>query len=135
MPLIKNNNAQVLVLCGTVRLMPGVNDVSDKDFTKIKKSKPKGADGPSWLELLRGTVNDRGLPTLQVIDEGAGSSKTGSKSLEDMTAVEAIALVKETFDRDLLNTWAEGESRKTVTDAIDAQLDAIKLTEDEKPKK
>ena len=56
--------------------------------------------------------------------------KEGATNTTDLNANEAIELVKETFNIDLLKGWQEQDSRKTVLQAIDEQIKFLYGNED-----
>lgn len=47
------------------------------------------------------------------------------ETLEKLKPAEAVALVKKTVDKELLERWFDAEKRKPVLEAIEAQIDAI----------
>lgn len=95
-----------------IKLMPGANDVPDKDWEKIKDHphvKQKIEDGE--IEIL----------------------KTGVDSLSEIQPAKAVEIVKDTLDYGLLKKWEANESRKKVSEAISLQIQ--KLTTSDKVSK
>lgn len=86
-------------------LKPGVNVVEDYQLEEALK-----------LRLFQSYV-----------DEGVIKIRSGPapESLGRMKPVDAVALVKKTVDKSLLEKWFEGERREKVLEAIQAQVDAI----------
>lgn len=113
--IVKNNtgNTKGMQLEGKWHvLLPGVNEVDPKAWEAF-------ISNPAQRFLLESGE-------LEVVEE--------AKTLADLAKLsvkEAIAMVKETFRKDLLDRWAEAEERKTVLDAIEKQYDALTI----KPKK
>jgi hypothetical protein len=112
--LIKNTTPR---LVGTrvgdekVRLHPGTNDVKPELWAKVREYKAIEAmlDSGELVEPAQKTP-------------AAAPQVT---SLEAFNEREAIRLVKETVDPDLLELWAAGEKRKKVAAALEAQAKAI----------
>lgn len=116
MPIVKNNRAQIF---GNhlMKLLPGVNEVDAKTWDEFKLS-------PSIKHFIaEGEIEELDLPNAQ---EGS------PVQIDDLNQKEALALVKATFDSKLLERWAANESRKGVLDALEKQMDALKLKKDEK---
>lgn len=112
--LIKNTTPRIV---GTrvgdekVRLRPGTNDVKPELWEKARKYRAIEAmlDAGELIEPAQKTP-------------AAAPQVT---SLEAFNEREAIRLVKETVDPDLLELWAAGEKRKKVAAALEAQAKAI----------
>lgn len=111
MPIVKNNRPQIF---GNhlMTLLPGVNEVDAKKWEEFSKS-------PAIKHhIAEGEIEELDLPNAH---EGS------PVQIDDLNQKEALALVKATFDSKLLERWAENESRKGVLDALEKQMDAIKL--------
>lgn len=111
MPIVKNHRAQIF---GNhlMRLLPGVNEVDAKAWDEFKTS-------PSIKHFIaEGEIEELDLPNAH---EGS------PVQIDDLNQKEALALVKATFDSKLLERWAANESRKGVLDALEKQMDALKL--------
>lgn len=112
--LIKNTTPKIV---GTrvgeekVRLRPGTNDVKPELWEKAREYRAIAAmlDSGELVEPAQKTP-------------AAAPQVT---SLEAFNEREAIRLVKETVDPDLLELWAAGEKRKKVAAALEAQAKAI----------
>ncbi|AFC32142.1 hypothetical protein PM3016_5442 [Paenibacillus mucilaginosus 3016] len=105
-----------------VRLVPGVNNISDED----------------WADFIAHPLNQRLVdegeivPQIRTVERIEGNQVTREQKtagLADMTAAEVASLVKDTFSRELLGDLrdeeAAGQNRKTVLAAIDKQLEDI----------
>lgn len=87
-------------------LMPGVNQVDEKEFQAAMK-----------LPAFKALVDD-GI--IEVLDAGE------TDDLSTLNTKAAVALVGKTTDRELLGTWAKAEKRADVKAAIAKQLEAVK---------
>lgn len=100
---IENTRPRFSNLADIVLLKPGVNEVEAGKWDRVK-------DHPvvKWR-----------------IENGVLIVKDGSKPINEMSAGEATKLVKATVDADLLERWRKDDTRRSVRDAIDAQLDKL----------
>jgi hypothetical protein len=108
--IVKNNTVSIIGMqmpgkSGFTTLLPGVNTIAKSD----------------WEEFIKNPARRHQLAEgeLEVLEEDELPSLKG-KSEKD-----AIALVRATVRKDLLEGWIDTESRKKVLDAIDKQLEAI----------
>ena len=116
-------------------MKPGVNEIDQKDWDFIKEH----PDFAKMIEMGKSNplhVNEKnGMGVIVVIggesEKSDENGQKGSSSLGSMKADEAKAMVLETFDAALLRKWKEEETRKGVSSAIDAQLDAIQEERDQ----
>ncbi len=99
-----------------VQLMPGISEISDEDAGALKS-----AIAPLKLE-------ETGLIVFgETKTVGQGETKrTIGKTLADLKPEEAEALILETNDVVLLNTWKKSEKRDEVRLAIVNRLEFIK---------
>ena len=100
---VDNKDTRIWNVGDHVTLLPGVNEVEDAVWAKAE---------PSAKNLV-----DAGL-----VEPKPGVSV---KNLWKHNPHEAVALVKATVDRKLLEGWAETEKRRPVLDAINGRLDEI----------
>lgn len=97
-------------------LKPGVNEMEEK----------------VWLELAKTPVVKHHVAEGEIeVLELPRASPDSPVAIADLNVKEAVSLVKATFDKELLNRWAEAESRKQVLDALEKQFDAIDLKKKE----
>lgn len=112
--LIKNTTPRLI---GTildekkVRLKPGNNDLRPEVWAKIKKF-------PAIAAMLE---NEELLEP----KEKTPAAAPQVTSLDGFSEKDALRMVKETVDRDLLEVWATGEKRRKVSSAIDTQLKTV----------
>ncbi|WP_088005609.1 hypothetical protein [Indiicoccus explosivorum] len=97
--LIHNKGNYVRHAAG-VMLVPGTNNVSEKDWKKFSSN-------PIMKE---------------VIESGEVVAHEKAKSTQDFNVDGAVELVKDTVDVDLLRQWQEADDRKTVQEAIADKL-------------
>lgn len=97
--ILQNTTAWILHAPGIPAIIPGANDVSDDAWRKAKSN-----------PVISGWV------------ESGWIKEQEAQSLAGLKANEAIALVKDTFSMELLGKWLEEEQRKTVIEAIEAQM-------------
>lgn len=134
---VRNNDVRVITVGGLVNLVPGVNQVDDALWKKASGKKQNKVlkalfDGKT-VEVLGGTNSKSDTSEQSSDDEdedgkgpASGAAKTGRDNLSDLNAEEARELISDTLDRDTLEAWRQGESRKTVLAAIDEQLELTK---------
>jgi hypothetical protein len=82
------------------QLIPGANQVDAEEFKQATKKSPVWA---KWLEDKAVEVREGG-------------------SFADLSEKDAVAVVKDTLNVELLNSWAEDEGRAPVKKAIKNQL-------------
>lgn len=103
---IKNKTAGIIFLGEDATLHPGNNDVEDAVWERWRKHEIVG----HHLKAKRLVMVKRSLKDLS-------SLKTDEA---------AVAVVKETFDPELLKSWLASEKRGAVQKAVSEQLDSIK---------
>lgn len=106
-----------------VQLLPGINEISDKEWDEIEDHKNVQA------HIEEGN--------LVVRDKPSGDRKQKTEGLMQYDIKEAKRIVKETFDKELLAKWSDMDDRKGVQEAIAVQVkkvdESVKLkTDDEK---
>lgn len=108
---IKNSLAKIFGNhLGSIK--PGVNEMEEK----------------VWIELAKTPVVKHHVAEGEIeVLELPRASPDSPVAIADLNVKEAVSLVKATFDKELLNRWAEVESRKQVLDALEKQMDALKL--------
>lgn len=124
MPIINNTAAAIRRLpFGTV-LKPGLSEMTDEAWGKIKGQKSiqrRIADGTLKIEKhANGPVND------------ATGGEAGASFDINADATESMRFVGMTFDRNLLAKWGKEAKNKDVKDAIDKQLGTVGLSEEER---
>jgi hypothetical protein len=118
-----------------IQLLPGINPVDKEawDMWTTGRAASKGAGGkPAGLNWHLQEKNVEVVKVETEADEGSGQSIVTTVSSEDFTdlgAGDAIAIVKETFDLQMLEAWGEAESeekdRTTVLNAITSQIEML----------
>ncbi|WP_346235724.1 hypothetical protein MKY04_09285 [Lysinibacillus telephonicus] len=106
--MIVHNKGNYTRHAAGVMVIPGVNTIEDADFEKFSKH-----------PLIKTLINKGEI----VVPEGSSSEK--AQTLKDLSAEDAIELVKDTFSVEYLEELKESETRKTVLTAIDAQIKSI----------
>lgn len=103
-------------LTGQIILQPGINEVPEAEYAFIKPAL-EGAG------LFKSRLLEEG-PTKEA-KEGTKVITVG-KSLAECSKEQAEALILETFDVKLLETWKKNEKRDDVRLAIVNQIDEVK---------
>lgn len=103
-------------LTGQIILQPGINEVSEAEYAFIKPAL-EGAG------LFKSKLLEEG-PTKEA-KEGTKVITVG-KSLAECPKEQAEALILETYDVKLLETWKKNEKRDDVRLAIVNQIDEVK---------
>jgi hypothetical protein len=118
--MIVHNKGDYVRSQGGVRLIPGVNNITDGEWAIFK------------ADSLNQVLIDDGEIVAQEID---GKAKT----LADLNNGEAAALIKDTFDLNLLASLLKeeeaGKNRKSVLDIISKQAATIEKEIEEAKKK
>jgi len=105
-----------------IRLNPGANQLSSKDWAALQTRKDV------QQQLQRGE--------LRLVKSFAGKALNKiPRTLESLPPAEAVVLVENTADENQLSTWAKTETRGEVAKAIKDQLEkieaAVKTSKDE----
>jgi|SRR5579859_609154 len=115
--ILKWNQPNIHNIGGLFLLQPGVNiEVKTSDWEKAKK-----------IPLIQHYLQTKDL---EVVDATGNNDDLSAFSVS-----EAVKLVAETFDRNVLNQWLKTDKRSTVTNAIQAQLDKVKVEPKDASKK
>lgn len=129
---VKNNEARIHNLGGAVILNPGVNEVDDKAWKTALAGGSKDGKGET-PKALQALLDEKKIEVVSASAAKASSSgdapPPSTQSLSDMTVPEASDLIGQTFDRDLLARWRKEDERVGVRNAIDEQLEVLKLEE------
>ena len=120
-----------------LQLQPGMNEVDPKAWamwTGDGRAASKGADGkPAGLDwhIAQKNVEVVKVEVEKADESGQSIVKTvDAKDFADLSADDAIALVKETFVIGMLNTWSTAESDgKHRTTVLQALMDQVELLE------
>ena len=112
--LIKYNKARVCRAFdrngAAVLFIPGINEVGAGVWKRLQEN-------PHFMRDVR-----KGDYSVESETEPRGNT-TALTVFENVR--DAFVIIKETYDKALLNRWKLGEERKTIVDAIDAQLTRI----------
>lgn len=120
--LVKLNENRVIMVPATegapmLRLIPGINEVPDAQWNAIKKNLEGKLSDKLIEEVGSTTVKGKGANAQDV---------TVGKTLKDLSFGEAEAIIKQTLDVALLETWKKAEERSDVRLAILNQIDEMK---------
>lgn len=127
MPLLKNNESRIHFLGTRVRLAPGINEVGEEDWAKLKgQSMVKRLLAARVVEVVR-SAGDANVTDATM----AGGVATAETDISSMSEADATRLVGETVDRALLTKWA-GQAKGGVREALDKQLAALGVSEEER---
>ncbi len=115
--IIRNKTAQLHATTfekQRIVLKPGVNDVDPK----------------AWAAWRETAVMKHYLEEGKIVEpnaEAEAEKEPEVKTLKGLNVKESIALVKATFDQELLGKWIEAEQRENVLKAMEKQLEAIAI--------
>lgn len=126
MLIVHNHQPRLIDIPGPLRASPGSTGGVVSDFTV--KLKP-GANAPEPEQWA--AVAEYGVIKTLIKEKKLEVVSTRAQAFEQMPIDEAIPLVRETLDRDLLKRWAEGESRAKVRSAIEAQIKKVTVEKKE----
>ena len=128
--LINYNKANICSFDG-FRLIPGVNRISEEQWKQVQLLQAE--------KIKLGVITDISPKSSAVEDEpkrGRGRHKKEepkpSHELASFDMYQAIAVIKETVDKQLLEEWLQLETRKTVKLIISEQLEKLALPPPEK---
>ncbi|HAB9977077.1 TPA_asm: hypothetical protein GYW94_08275 [Listeria monocytogenes] len=111
--MIIENKGDYVRFLGTVRLVPGTNDISKEYEDEV-------------IEALKHPLNQYLTDANEIIVPDALFEQDG---ICDVNATKAGILIKDTFSLETLNQFLEqetgGTNRKTVIDAINKQIESI----------
>ena len=113
MVVVKNLKTTLLII-GGVKMLPGINEVEPEFFEKHKKDF-NFFKANKFLEVVK----------KQSVGSKISKSNPDKSVLESMNSGEAVDLIEETVNSELLEKWNESESRKTVKKAIKKQLEKL----------
>lgn len=121
--MLVHNKGRFIRHFGSVRLIPGVNQITDEAAKELSKELEK--------PLNKALVDSREI----VLPEG--KSKNTSNQITELNANDAIGLVQDTFDKELLEKFLEDEEasskkRVSVVKAIQEQIETEFNPSDEK---
>lgn len=135
--LIRWNEPRVMSMgtglpdASVVQIKPGINEVSQEVFEMMKKHPVVSKRfEKTKIDMKRGKVT-----LLEVIESESTSNddkkkdnadNDGTTSIEELGAKDAKTLIAETLDYDLLKSWLETETRKTVKEAIEKRIEEFK---------
>lgn len=108
--------------CKLIRLVPGVNEITDADW-KALKAHPQIKKQIDAGDLEVVTEKDR--DDKDVEKDGGDANLPGK-------AGDAVKAVNKCWDKDLLEKWLENENRPSVVKAINKQLKNLELSPEER---
>jgi len=112
--MLVHNKGKYVRHRGNVRVLPGVNDLKEKDWNHFK------------AHPLNAEVVKSGEVVVLKGEESEEQPGTDDLKISDLNAEEAIEMVEDTFSLELLEEFKADEQaskkRKTVLDAIEAQI-------------
>lgn len=114
---VKSNKTKVIIL-GTRMIMPGVNFVPDADAEDV-------TEHPMFKAL-------QSKGDFIIVKKGPSATpKSDAKSFAEeiagMSAKDAVPIIKQNFQKTELEAVAELDERKSVLNAVEAQLSALEL--------
>jgi len=98
-----------------VQLLPGINEISDDEYTVIKDHIKKDLDSKVIV------IVEKTVPT----SKRAPSGK--AKNLKELPVTEAVALVQECVNPETLNKWYQEETREEVRLQITEKMKELKM--------
>lgn len=111
-----------------LKLVPGVNAVEAAKWAQFaeKNTVVKSLMSVGTISVARASVPVPDAPAGDAgTDGGDGGPDVRATLLGGLKTKEAVALVEETFDVELLNVWKDAVKDKKVAAAIAKQLDTI----------
>ena len=110
---------------GSLRLYPGINEVDSKVWDKYKDHPlMKERFDTGALVWIRGGEK-AAKPTAPAIVDGVEDVEDDEDALAGLTVAEANKIVVETFNLELLEKWADIETRKGVLKVIAEQVEKV----------
>jgi len=133
--ILKWNKPSVTKVCGHF-VYPGANNLPDKDKEAILNDpwvKQKMEMSPPLIEIIEKTKEKIAqAPQASGTDVGQQNDEDEvTDDITEMSASDAISVVKETLAVPALEEMKAKEKRKSVLKAIEKQIDMIKSTPEE----
>lgn len=121
MPLINNKAAHVL-RAGDVILLPGVNEIGEKEWENAQKiplvkARISGEGSPVLLEVVTGAQGNKSTAVMS-----ASGGQSDIVSIAEIDQRLAQKMVSETYRLDQLNRWLATETRQSVINALQKQI-------------
>lgn len=107
-----------------ITLMPGNNVVPAKAWA-----------GAQRIKLVQHYLEDGACEGDRCTFEEICDLPGDGKSLARLELKQALALIKGTFNRELLKAWKAGDTRGEVRSAVDEKIDSLEIKPREQPKK
>lgn len=108
----------------TLKLVPGANVIDAATWARF--SDPVKGSTAISSQVRVGTIKvARQIEVPEGAPGAAGGSDAAAAALASMKTKDAVALVRETFDVDLLKAWDAATADRKVQAAIAGQLDLI----------
>ncbi len=118
---VKSNKTKVVIF-GTRMITPGVNFVPDAEADALSDHPLfKALKGKGELEIVK-----KGPSTVSKSD-----AKTFAEEIAGMSARGAVAIIKQNFQKNELIAVRDMDERKSVLNAVEAQLEALELPKDD----
>lgn len=113
--------------CGGMILFPGHNVVDDKLFDSVK-SHPLVAMRFDREELVL-KVRKKNVEVKADGEEVEIESEEEADGINDLNVKDAKEVIKDTFNRDLLNAWLRDETRSSVKSALKDKIEELTSSE------
>lgn len=131
--LLNNKASHILTVTnivagGTVVIKAGVNEIPDAIWGQVRAQLTDKINAGSLVEIgVKVEKEDKPAPVMNIKDVTTDSYKViQSQKLSDIKdPAAACKLVAQTFDKELLLQWRDGESRDSVRIEISKQIDSI----------
>jgi hypothetical protein len=108
--VIVQNTGNIIINVKNVVIVPGTNDLDEKDIKKIR------------AHPLFNSYEEDGIIVI----------KEGTKSTKNLNVKEAVNLIQDTYIVKTLEKWKEADSRVTIQKAIDEQIELLTVDKEEK---
>lgn len=125
MPFVKRNRPNVLNVLSKVKggqgifIKPGVNSLTPEELAICK-------DNRGFMACVKSGA-------IELMDEKspAKQSKTGVEAIKGMSVKDAKKIIAEILNKEDLEAILEADSRKGIQDAVEDQLDKLRIDDDE----
>lgn len=112
---VRGPDSKAIMAGKRIRFMPGVNEVKDEDWSKLKADQ-------EFQSFLEAKVMEEMTPD-QPVEKGKG--KAAADDLSGFTDKKAKALIEATVDRDLLKSWLDKETRSGLKRVLEEQIQKV----------
>jgi len=123
---------QNFIYFGTIKIVPGINDISDDEFHKLMKFPTFKSRVESKKFSVPNSFNIEAYQKAQVqnnINETYNNEEEEDKKSDKMSVKQTIKNIQKIDDLDYLNSLLESDDREKVQESIFERIDVLESKE------